>query len=162
MVIELQFHAGIFNFIGPSFLSTTITGLKSTLGHSWTSEPPYPQTFIKVFNIYTCKKCPDSVFEAHYFKSAVFKTRQNSCSPARRLTFLIFMQLYADMMKSYLSYRAPCPPTRFFARCRAGGRALFSTLMLIQTGFPQSMEPRSNQSHTVSVLHWIAVPKKDC
>ncbi len=61
----------------------------------------------------------------------VFKTCQNSCLPAGRLSFLICMQLYADMMKSYLSYRALCPPTQFFARCRAGGQALFSTLSQI-------------------------------
>ena len=76
---------------------------------------------------------------------AVFKTRQNSCPPAGRLTFLICMQLYADMMKSYLSYRAPCLPTQFFARCRAGGRALFSTLLSMST---------THCSDCVN-LHWL-------
>ena len=40
----------------------------------------------------------------------VFKTCQNSCPPTGRLTFLICMQLYADMMKSYLpAHTIFCP-----------------------------------------------------
>ena len=85
--------------------------------------------------------------------NTVFKTRQNSCPPAGRLTFLICMQLYADMMKSYLSYRAPCPPTWIFARCRADGRALFSTLHNI-LWFPTN----SVFYHVgPKPLHWLSI-----